>query len=70
MHGVPRREAVERARDLLAFREGWALYAERLGHEMGVYRDAYETFGSLSTEMWRACRKGRMHPAWVRCGRP
>ncbi|AMG73207.1 DUF885 domain-containing protein [Sphingopyxis granuli] len=45
-----------RARDLLAFREGWALYAERLGHEMGVYRDAYETFGSLSTEMWRACR--------------
>lgn len=45
-----------RAGDLLAFREGWALYAERLGHEMGVYRDAYETFGSLSTEMWRACR--------------
>lgn len=45
-----------RARDLLAFREGWALYAERLGHEMGVYRDGYEAFGSLSTEMWRACR--------------
>ncbi|GGB60945.1 DUF885 domain-containing protein [Blastomonas aquatica] len=45
-----------RSRDLLAFREGWALYAERLGHEMGVYRDAYERFGSLSTEMWRACR--------------
>ena len=45
-----------RARDLLAFREGWALYAERLGHEMGVYRDPYERFGSLSTEMWRACR--------------
>ncbi len=45
-----------RSRDLLAFREGWALYAERLGHEMGVYRDAYEKFGSLSTEMWRACR--------------
>lgn len=45
-----------RTRDLLAFREGWALYAERLGHEMGVYRDGYEAFGSLSTEMWRACR--------------
>jgi uncharacterized protein (DUF885 family) len=45
-----------RQRDLLAFREGWALYAERLGHEMGVYRDPYEAFGSLSTEMWRACR--------------
>lgn len=45
-----------RQRDMLAFREGWALYAERLGHEMGVYRDAYERFGALSTEMWRACR--------------
>jgi uncharacterized protein (DUF885 family) len=51
--GLP---SFRRARDLLAFREGWALYAERLGHEMGVYRDAYEAFGSLSTEMWRACR--------------
>lgn len=60
-HGALNREninlpAYRRGRDLLAFREGWALYAERLGHEMGVYRDAYETFGSLSTEMWRACR--------------
>ena len=65
-----------RARDLLAFREGWALYAERLGHEMGVYRDAYEKFGSLSTEMWRACRlvidtgihvKGWSHAEARRC---
>jgi uncharacterized protein (DUF885 family) len=52
----PNLPSFRRARDLLAFREGWALYAERLGHEMGVYRDAYERFGSLSTEMWRACR--------------
>lgn len=52
----PSLPSFRRARDLLAFREGWALYAERLGHEMGIYRDAYETFGSLSTEMWRACR--------------
>ena len=36
--------------------EGWAVYAESLGFEMGVYRDAYEKFGSLSGEMWRACR--------------
>jgi uncharacterized protein (DUF885 family) len=48
--------AFRRQRDMLAYREGWALYTERLGHEMGVYRDAYEKFGSLSTEMWRACR--------------
>lgn len=48
--------AFRRQRDMLAYREGWALYTERLGHEMGIYRDPYEAFGSLSTEMWRACR--------------
>ena len=39
-----------------AFGEGWGLYAEKLGIEMGVYKTPYEQFGRLSYEMWRACR--------------
>lgn len=36
--------------------EGWGLYAEKLGEEMGIYTTPYERFGRFTYEMWRACR--------------
>lgn len=39
-----------------AFVEGWALYAETLGDEMGFYEDPYSRFGALTYQMWRAVR--------------
>jgi len=53
MQGVPE---FRKQLGYTAFIEGWALYAETLGPEMGFYSDPYEKFGFLSAVMWRAVR--------------
>jgi uncharacterized protein (DUF885 family) len=46
-----------RARNYFSgYGEGWGLYTEWLGGEIGIYRTPYERFGQLTYEMWRACR--------------
>jgi uncharacterized protein (DUF885 family) len=45
-----------RERSYTAFAEGWALYCEGLGKEMGFYQNPYSDYGRLTYEMWRAVR--------------
>jgi uncharacterized protein (DUF885 family) len=47
---------ISRQSNITAFIEGWALYSERLGKEIGFYEDPYQDFGRLSMEAWRASR--------------
>lgn len=47
---------ISRESSVTAFIEGWALYSERLGLEMGFFTDPYQDFGRLSMEAWRASR--------------
>jgi len=53
LEGVPLFQRVAR---FTAFSEGWGLYTEELGKDMGFYEDPYSDFGRLAMELWRACR--------------
>lgn len=53
LQGVP---AFRRFGGFTAFTEGWGLYAESLGKELGVYTDPYQYYGRLQAELWRAVR--------------
>lgn len=62
--------AFRRENYISAYGEGWALYTEKLGKEMGIYETPYEDFGQLTYEMWRAARlvidTGVHHKDWTR----
>ncbi|MFC5581472.1 DUF885 domain-containing protein [Rhodanobacter terrae] len=66
-HGQPE---FRRNSYISAYGEGWGLYSEYLGNEMGIYQTPYQRFGYLTYQMWRACRlvvdTGIHHLGWSR----
>jgi len=67
IEGVP---SFRRNNYLSAFGEGWGLYCEYLGVEIGMYETPYDHFGRMTYEMWRACRLvvdvGMHYKGWTR----
>jgi uncharacterized protein (DUF885 family) len=53
---MPDQPMFRRQGGFTAFIEGWGLYAERLGYDMGLYADPYDRMGQLAYDMWRAVR--------------
>jgi uncharacterized protein (DUF885 family) len=53
---LPEAPMFRRTAYFVAYSEGWALYAEQLGYDMGLYDDPFDRVGQLSYEMWRAVR--------------
>jgi uncharacterized protein (DUF885 family) len=67
---LPEQPMFRRVAYFVAYGEGWGLYAESLGYEMGLYEDPYDRMGQLAYDMWRAVRlvvdTGMHYQGWSR----